>query len=234
MNEVDEVEEKVHEEEHEEEKQEENEIESQEIHDENKDNERKTLIMEREEQLQQYFAETSQSSIIESEAYQNVIIDYETERKRIAEERKKLEKEQKELEEAMEILRKQQEIDIRRKKIEEEKVIIRRAYRAEHRINNPEEEPKERTPLQPMKGFLDDMANFDDDSWSDFFKQYNIAEENLHKYEPESKQNPEIENRSIKAEIELKELNLPEERPTYPRESSKHGSKSKSGCCIVM
>jgi len=63
---------------------------------------------------------------------------------------------------------------------------------------------------------------------------WTVAEENLHKYEPESKQNPEIENRSIKAEIELKELNLPEERPTYPRESSKHGSKSKSGCCIVM
>jgi hypothetical protein len=143
----------------------------------------------------------------------------------------------------MEILKKQQEIDMRRRKLEEEKVIIRRAYRAEQRINHPEESPKDRTPLPPKKGFLDDMTNIEhDNDWSEFFNRYNDAEENLHKIEPEPKQEPITESqefdlaRTRSADVELQELNLPKQRPSYPRESSKHSPKPKSeaGCCIIM
>jgi len=170
--------------------------------------------------------------------------------KKIAEERKKLEQEQKELEEAMEILKKQQEIDMRRRKIEEEKVIIRRAYLAEQRITHPEEAPKERTPLPPMKGFLDDMTNIDhDNDWSDFFSRYNDAEEELHKPDPVPQPKTEPVQEEIqesitepgvsktKNDVELRELNLPQQRPNYPRESSKHKKKAKgevSKCCIIM
>jgi hypothetical protein len=200
---------------------------------------RRTLLLQKEEQLQQLYGDNGQLKDVNSEEYKKMSIDVEAERRKIAEERKKLEQEQKELEEAMEILKQQQEIDMRRRKLEEEKVIIRRAYLAEQRITHPEDSPKERTPLPPKKGFLDDMAKIEhDNDWTEFFNRYNDAEENLHKVEPEpATESHEFDiNKFKNNDIELEELNLPKERPVVPRDSSKHNKKknSEAGCCIIM
>jgi len=81
-----------------------------------------------------------------------------------------------------------------------------------------------------------------DNDWSEFFSRYNDAEENLHKVEPEPKPESLTEKYEFHSakyrnnDVELQGLNLPKQRPSYPRESSRNSPRPKgeTGCCIIM